>query len=744
MQCCSRYRTKKSVLNVRFDGQSSSTFAALFADWSVSTYAVRNAATGMEIKECPQLSNVDEDEREVFDSEDGTRTEFLETELSESALSRAISALNAPDWKEETVTLLSAKEAARHMLPSTDFPRDIAPFCVRVGRNGVVLVVVAEDGHAGENDNTYVQLHHSDTENGRQTVERLGGSDGRFAEDGQFIVSWDGCTSNAPENRRSVYVYKTSDIVQNKPSTGRQLINLFRKEAPEMHAKRLNVPENTVLLEARLLLDQNSSSRRPTQLATASLLMLCQVNWSATAKIYVMSLKTETVCFRLDFGMSFIHELESPKELVKRLSDQSLFVLSPNQRWIYLSKHDQKKGTVYSVKDGCPVLEVDWSDDDDFEPLRSKFDSSGRHLLLEDGKRIKVLVLNQHDDIVDSAIREVISPDAHSVLEFYAQYDRRKLGKMLSEALSLRGDLGQRVTTMLGDGLFAAIRDKIKTVKHFVDVIVSPDRSLVAFVANGDTVRIEIYSWEKSGESHGALKMMRSLDVPDLVLLDSYGDRVGMFTKRGDCREFTYLNPQAENVFVVKVNVDDEGSQNISELSKKDGMFLSVMKLTADGSKALVVYHNGQFLVLSLEKGIRTWMKGSFACATGVHNFVDHFLRDAFIYISEDDKTMTIGWDSVARKPLSVPLEGCRRTTAAAINKVVRNTPLCNLGNVVWMNRSRTRAIVSATRKDVEDLLVYDISGKFVALFGVFVTLKSQVPETQKSNTSPPPLFPGR
>ena len=286
MQCCSRYRTKKSVLSVRFDGQSSSTFAALFADWSVSTYAVRNAATGMEIKECHQLSNVDEDEREMIDSEVGTRTEFLETELSESALSRAISALNAPDWKEETVTLLSAKEAARHMLPSTDFPRDIAPFCVRVGRNGAVLVVVVEDGHAGDNDNTYVQLHHSDTENGRLTVERLGGSDGRFAGNGQFIVSWDGCTSNAPENRRSVYVYKTSDIVQNKPSTGRQLINLFRKEAPEMHAKRLNVPENTVLLEARLLLDQNSSSRRPTQLATASLLMLCQVNWSATAKIY--------------------------------------------------------------------------------------------------------------------------------------------------------------------------------------------------------------------------------------------------------------------------------------------------------------------------------------------------------------------------------------------------------------------------------------------------------------------------
>ena len=670
----------------------------------------------MEIKERHLLANVDEDdEQEAMYLEGGTKTKsMVHEQLSASALSRADAALRSPDWREEAVALLSAKEAVRHMLPSADFARDASPFCVRLGGNGHVLVVVDEDHEAGDNDNTYVQLYYNVTWDAQQEVKHLSGSDARFAGDGQFIVSWDGCTSRVPEDQRSVYVYKVSDIVQNKQSSRRKLTNLFRQKAPGMQAKQLSVSESSVLLEARLLLDQNSSSRRPTPLKTASLLMLCQVNWSDTAKIFVMSLKTETICFRLDFGMSFVQELETPRQLVKRLNDQNPFVLSPNQKWIYLWKHDQKKGTVYSVKDGYPVLEVDWSDDDDFEPLRSRFDPSGRFLVLEDGKRMKVFVLNENGDIVNSAIREVISPEAYSVLKFYAVYDRRKLGRILFEALSLRGDLGSRVTTMMGDGLFAAIRDKIATAEQFADVVVSPDRSLVAFIVNGKTARIEICSWDKGSQSNGGgLGLMKSLDFPDLVLSNAYGDRVGMFLKRGDCHEFMYLNPQAEDVFVVRVNIDDESSPSCGALSKRDGTFLSVMKLTADGSKALVVYHNGQFTVLSLEKGIRTWMRGSISCEVGVHNFVDSFLRDAFIHISEDDKTMIIGWDSVARKPLSIPLNAGSRTTTAAINKVVRHTTLCNLGNILWTNRSRTRAIVSAMREDVDSLIVYDVSGEF-------------------------------
>ena len=738
-ECRLKHSKRKSVLNVRFDNDYPSHFTAMFSDDSFTNYKIQTpTAVGSVIRQSSYLENVDVKEDRVAPSTDNDGDGLIAAYRSVSLVELTRGSMHEERWSEEIVPLLAERDGIRTDWISRDFAERFRLCCIRPKR-GNLLIVGSSNADSSDCTSVHLLSNYQATEE-MKWPDRLKGSDATFSDDGKFIVTWDGCTSDDSVDPKMIYIYETEDFGREVKLT---ISRLWRKESSHEFTSRLprltyKLPGDRVLLQARLLLDQNSSSRRPTQLPTASMLMLCQVNWSETAKIVVMDLKTETICFRLDFGESFVHELESPKQLVKTLGNQSPFVLSPNQRWIYLSKHDQKKGTVYSVKDGYPVLEVDWNDDDDFEPLRSKFDSTGRYLVLEDGKRMKVFVLNQHDDIVDSAIREVISPDAYAVLKFYAQYDRRKLGKMLSEALSLRVCLGSRVKTMLADGLFAAVRDKIEfqADAHFVDVIVSPDRSLVAFVTDGGTVRIEIFSWEKDVRGVGTLIMTRSLDVPGLVLLDSYGDRVGMFTKRGDCREFTYLNPQAENVFVVKVNVDDGSTPHVSELSKREGTFLSVMKLTADGSKALVVYHNGKFLVLSLEKGIRTWMRGSFACETGVHNFVDHFLRDAFIHISEDDKTMTIGWDSVAGKPLSIPLDARSRTTAAAINKVARHTTLCNLGNIVWMNRYRTRAIVSATREDVDSLVVYDIGGELSSVSWTSLTGDAQFLKVTKSNAS--------
>ena len=730
---CSR---KKSVRNVSFDSDYPLHFTATFSDSSSSNYKIQTpTAVGSVIRQSSYLENVDVKEDGVLPLTDNEGDGLIAAHRSASLVVELTKgSMDGERWRDEIAPCLPKLDGEWTDWASPSFKERFKLCCLRLNRGNALMVGNWEDDSS---DCTCVYLC-SNYQTREETTwpDRLKGSDATFSDDGTFIVTWDGCTSDDSGEPKMIYIYETADFDgEVKVTIWRRTWKEGSRESTSCPPQRTyKVPDDRHLLQARLLPIQNGSSAGVPSLMTASLLMLCQVRWSDTAKIFVMSLKTETICFRLDFGESFVQELESPKQLVKRLSDQNPFVLSPNQKWIYLSKSDQKKGTVYSVKDGYPVLEVDWSDDDDFEPLRSKFDPSGRFLVLEDGKRMKIFVLNEHDDIVDAAIREVVSPDAYSVLRFYAQYDRRKMGKMLSEALSLRGDLGSRVTTMMGGGLFAAIRDKMEfqADAHFVDVIVSPDRSLVAFVVDGDIVSIEIFSCKEDVRGTDMLCRKTRVEVPELVLLDAYGDRFGMFTKRGDCREFTYLNPQAENVIVVKIDIDDESTPRVSDLSKREGTFLSVMKLTADGSKALVVYHNGKFLVLSLEKGVRTWMKGSFACEAGVHTFVNHFLRDAFIHISEDDRTMTIGWDSVAHKPLSIPLNAGSRTTAAAINKVVRHTALSNLGNILWMNRSRTRAIVSATREDVDSLIVYSISGKFSVLLEL-LTGDAQIRERRKS-----------
>lgn len=697
---------QNEVVNISFLSDTNSLFAVFFDDLSFIVFQITESSTSS----ARMITRVHHQPPPLNEMHAGNRIPGAQTDLiSKDQTMMTFGHCTACTEQRICLSVHRVQLQADSYLVQRHFSLPGVDYSYGQFSNDACLVIKKQErGHTGATEVIFWPVQ--GVRNDEPPFSYLQGTDGRFTCEGRFVVTWDGCGSEKASSERQIYIYHTQSVNRRLTSSWRHSAHR-NVVAPTL--KRVSGIRGCVILHAELLHAEivhpqrfDNSLGTPTLSPEARLLLLCDVSWSETAKIFLLDMNDSTSEFTIDMPGSLREGMHSPCSLARKFFEQSPFIISPNKKLFFLVDRNQRRGTVYSAKTGIPVFVVDWKDED-FDPVRFEFDPSGHYISLHDRVKVKVFRLSSNSSSTRDWQHAPFCHDEHVVLEFLREYDVVFFKRLVTEGFSFDFSVWSEAFLLKKDGIFDQI-DRHRGEQDVMHVVTSTSNNLVAFVIRGPP-RIELWKIEESGDHHSRrLEPWKSIRLPDETTEDSAGSSLGMLYATENGRiEFVLLNPQANGVKVVQVDVGASVIVDASVISSPLESPLEKMKLTADGAKALILFQNGDFVVLDLTTIPQAKLRGTFSYPCDINHFSESYIDRGLLHITEDNRKLIVGWNSSVDKPIAFSLQTSERRMFEEYEQNSVNLNDSAFARVLWINHDLSRSIVHKQVNRVNKLEFY-------------------------------------
>ena len=615
--------------------------------------------------------------------------EFLAFRHHTNAQSEMLSVIDCSDQRLKW-TLLQIRDYLEY-----DFRYHTASF------SGSSLFVVGKQITAEGRLPTILLWPHIDFDSNTSPLSvTLKGNHAQFVNGGRDIVAWTAWKD--PVATQKVRVYRIRDAIKCcQPNCRPSKFKPF---------KTFKFTDGTSIYNAHLMLAGEEGVR-------TKLVLLADVPWSRNTKIIVLDFESEKLEREIHTRCPLKERFRQfPYSRARtRPSRPLVFTVSPNGQWIFISHANQQGGCLFSLKSGFQVIDLDWKERRDFDPVGFKFDPSGQFLATFSRDKLFVSVpLQLPSTIHHHGLPFNHQSDTLSTLEFLRLYDRAAFGRAIARGFALQ-DVDEGSALLPQNSVPDRIREKIENqaqgrVKH---VVFSPDKRMVVFVISGWSRELEV--WKLMPEEGGAQSVWTHCQTycwKNELVDDTAGSSVGMFrTTSSGVLEFVLINAGIQGVHIIRVNTEDLKATEEQMSQSEDNHLLSCLKMTEDWRKAMAVFDSGEFQVIDLMKESEmVEATGRLSHPRDIDAFIEQFIEDCFLHITDDFKSLIIGWDFSRQGLVAVNLELSEEKMAAEIEREVMHLGSANLGMVPWVNKECTRAIVQCKWGPLQ-LLVYDITG---------------------------------
>ena len=554
----------------------------------------------------------------------------------------------------------------------------------------------------------------------------LKGSDGRLADDGSVVITWNGSVDDTEEEKRAVYIYDVKNKSEGLPDASSSQHDDLREA--DLRSS-LSLEEYDDLREATILDVYMLHERRTTRLSDQSsteelfpytrLTLLCDMRSAGRAKIVLMDLERRAIDSQIDVSASCLRS--APPLTDGGAERRRTFSISPDKQRLLLCDVDKGEGVVYSLVDGKELGTMDYGAADDLAQMRIKFDPLGKFVAVAGREKIQIFAmpqsmeLNGGDDFAGDAIGLSMR-----VLRFAERYDRIGFGHCMSAGYAFRQQLVAKARSLMETGVFSSTQRLLQSLHYASDVshvIVDAQSQTIAIVSWETHAKICIYRKETPSDSSSVSFLhWNTVDFPDLVTTTtSANESFGTFCTIDEEKAFAFASSNAYGICIARLSlacVDDPITQWIES---RTGVPLRKMKVTEDAAKVFAIFEDWEFLVFDITDGIRVVSEGYLHYPCAIHFFVGFFIESSFIHISEDNRSLSVGWDSSRNRLVSFILDLSREDMIADYVRNYCHLRGSNFEWVLWMNRDHSRVMVHRNEHGSSLLIIYDMTCEFVA-----------------------------
>ena len=557
-------------------------------------------------------------------------------------------------------------------------------------------------------------------------VALLKGSAGRLADDGSVVITWNESVSDAEQGERAVYIYdvkKQSERVSDASTStdGPSIATNLRASLPldEYDGLRDATILDICLLHEKRAVCLNDQLSTEELFPYTRLTLLCEMRLSGQAKLVLMDLERREVELQIDLSGPRLHSATpSTQDDTRR---RQTYGISPEGRRLFLCDVDKRQGVVYSLVDGSELGTMDHGAADDLTQIRIKFDPLGRFVAVAGREKIQIFAMPQPieldggDDFSDDAIGLSMR-----VLQFVERYDRLAFGRSMSDGYAFRRQMVAEARSLNESGVFASARRLLQSLRHASDVshvIVEPKGRYIAVVFWETHVKICIYrKGTPSDASSSGFLRWNAIDFPDLITTTtSASESFGVFCTIDAQTAFAFASSDANGIFIARLNLTRAEDPITQWIESRSGVPLRKMKVTEDAAKVFAIFEDWEFLVFDVQDGIRVVSEGYLHYPCGIQFFVGFFIDASFIHISEDNRSLSVGWDSSKNRLVSFVLDLAREDMIADYVRNYYHLQGSNFEWVLWMNRDHSRVMVHRNEHGSSLLVIYDVTCEFAA-----------------------------